>query len=244
VVASAVSGVFSLPSDLPVQDAASFFVNPYTALAIFDTARAEGTKAFVHTAAASQLGQMIVKLSLTPTMAGMEVINVVRREEQAELLREIGAKHIVVTGSGEDDDSWKKELASKIKELGATVAFDAVAGRSTGDLLDALPKKGTVYVYGGLAGKVGNIDPMALIYHGKKVKGFFLSNWIAQGGTLGTVPRMMKAGANVNSGLNQGGWSSTQFKDTTLENAQGDISTLLNGSITGQKLRIRLDEVV
>jgi hypothetical protein len=71
-----------------------------------------------------------------------------------------------------------------------------------------------------------------------------LSNWIAQGGTLGTVPRMMKAGANVNSGLNQGGWSSTQFKDTTLENAQGDISTLLNGSITGQKLRIRLDEVV
>jgi NADPH2:quinone reductase len=244
VVASAVSGVFSLPSDLPVQDAASFFVNPYTALAIFDTARAEGTKAFVHTAAASQLGQMIVKLSLTPTMAGMEVINVVRREEQAELLREIGAKHIVVTGSGEDDDSWKKELASKIKELGATVAFDAVAGRSTGDLLDALPKKGTVYVYGGLAGKVGNIDPMALIYHGKKVKGFYLSNWIAQGGTLGTVPRMMKAGANVNSGLNQGGWSSTQFKDTTLENAQGDISTLLNGSITGQKLRIRLDEVV
>lgn len=235
VVVSAVSGAFSLPADLPVEDAASFFVNPYTALALFDTARSEGAKAIVHTAAASQLGQMMVKLAPSE---GIEVINVVRRAEQAELLEKLGAKHVVVTGG---DDSWKEKLASKIEELGATVAFDAVAGRSTGDLLDVIPKKGTVYVYGGLAGKVENIDPLALIYHEKKVKGFLLNLWISQGGPLFMLPRMIKASRKVNSGLKEGGWSSTQFKDTTLENAQSDISTLLESSITGQKLRIRLD---
>jgi NADPH2:quinone reductase len=235
VVASATEAVFAMPDDLPVEDAASFFVNPYTAIAILDTAKEQGAKAIIHTAAASQLGQMIVKLAPTE---GMEVINVVRREEQAELLKNIGAKHVVVTGSG---DSFKDELASKIEELGATVAFDAIAGQSTGDLLDVLPPKGTVNVYGGLAGKVENVDPMMLIYKEKKLKGFFLKSWIKHGGTLSILYRMMSAGRKVNSGLKQGGWSSSQFKDTTMENAQADIVKALDSSITGQKLRVRFN---
>jgi NADPH2:quinone reductase len=235
VVASAIESVFAMPDDLPVEDAASFFVNPYTAVGILDTAKEQGAKAIIHTAAASQLGQMIVKLALTE---GMEVINVVRREEQAELLKNIGAKHVVVTGSG---DSWKEELASKVEELGATVAFDAVAGRSAGDLLDVLPPKGSVYVYGGLAGRVENVDPLALIYQEKKLKGFLLPSWLKQGGTLSMLFRMLSASRKVNSGLKQGGWCSTQFKDTTLEKAQADIVKLLDSSITGQKLRIRLE---
>jgi NADPH2:quinone reductase len=235
VVASAMESVFTMPDDLPVEDAASFFVNPYTAIGIIDTAKEQGAKAMIHTAAASQLGQMLVKLAPTE---GMEIINVVRREEQAELLKTLGAKHVVVTGSG---DSWKEELKSKVGELGATVAFDAIAGPSTGDLLDVLPPKSTVNVYGGLAGRVENVDPMALIYHEKKIKGFFLKAWLKQGGTLNMLYRMMTAKSKVNSGLKQGGWSSSQFKDTTLENAQTDIVKLLDSSITGQKLRIRFD---
>jgi NADPH2:quinone reductase len=235
VVASAIESVFRMPDDLPVEDGASFFVNPYTAIAILDTAKEQGAKAMIHTAAASQLGQMLVKLAPTESM---EVINVVRREEQAELLKSIGAKHVVVTGT---DDAWKEELKSKIDELGATVAFDAIAGRSTGDLLDVLPAKGSVYVYGGLAGKVENVDSIALIYHQKKLKKFFLMSWIQQGGTLSMLFRLMSAGRKVNSGLKQGGWSSTQFKDTKLENAQADIVELLDSSATGQKLRIRFE---
>jgi NADPH2:quinone reductase len=235
VVASATEAVFAMPDDLPVEDAASFFVNPYTALGILDTAKQQGAKAIIHTAAASQLGQMIVKLAPTE---GMEIINVVRREEQAELLKNIGAKHVVVTGSG---DSFKDELASKIEELGVTVAFDAVAGQSAGDLLDVLPPKGTVNVYGALAGRVENVDPMALIYQEKKLKGFFLKTWLMQGGTLSMLFRLMSASRKVNSGLKQGGWSSSQFKDTTMENAQADIVKALDSSITGQKLRIRFN---
>jgi NADPH2:quinone reductase len=235
VVASAIESVFAMPDDLPVEDAAAFFVNPYTAIAILDTAKKQGAKAMINTAAASQLGQMMVKLA---PKEGMEIINVVRREEQAELLKSIGANHVVVSGSG---DAWKEELKAKVEELGATVAFDAVAGRSAGDLLDVLPPKGIVNVYGVVAGKVENVDPLALIYYEKNIKGFFLTSWLMQGGMLSLFFRLMSATRKVNSGLRQGGWSSSQFKDTMLENAQADIVKLLDSSFTGQKLRIRFD---
>ena len=244
VVVDAVGGgVFSMPDndeEFPIEDAASFFVNPYTTIAILDTIKhQEGSPAFVHTAAASQLGQMLVKLAPSE---GIELINVVRREEQAELLRKIGAKHIIVTGSNDDDDdSWKQALQTKIKDLGATVAMDAVAGRMTGDLLDVIPPKGTVYVYGGLAGRVENVNPMDLIYKEKKIKGFYLSNWIQKGGMIAMLPRLMSASRKVNAGLKKGGWSSSEFKDTTLENAFDDLVKLLDSSITGKKLRIRFD---
>ena len=226
-----------MSDDLPIEDAASFFINPYTAIAILDTIKSEGSSAFVHTAAASQLGQMLVKLAPTE---GIDIINVVRREEQADLLKKLGAQHVIVTGSG-DDYSWKETLKSKIKDLDVTVAMDAVAGRMTGDLLDVLPHNGCVYVYGGLAGLVGNINPMDLIYRGKKVKGFLLTNWVKKSGMLSMFPRMIWASRKVNPGLKEGGWSSSQFKDTTLEKAHNDIVELLGSGITGQKLRIRFD---
>jgi NADPH:quinone reductase len=237
IAVSAYTGVFPMPKSIPIEDAASFFVNPYTALAIIDVARQENAKAFVHTAAASQLGQMMIKLQAA-TEPDMEIINVVRRDEQAQLLKDLGAKHIVVTG-GVGEEVWKKELKDMIKELNATVAFDAIAGSSTGDMLDCMPKNGTVYLYGGLAGPASNINPMDLIYKYKKLKGFFLTGWIQQGSTVSMAMRMRSASAKVNSGLAKGGWSSSSFVDTTLETAHADLIKLLASSITGKKLRIR-----
>jgi NADPH:quinone reductase len=229
--------VFPIQDNVPVEDAAAFIVNPFTSLAILDSVKnVEHSNCFVHTAAASQLGQMLVRVAPSE---GIEIINVVRREEQATLLHNIGAKHVVVENS---DGSWKQQLKTKIDELKATVAFDAVAGSSSSDLLQALPEKGTVYVYGGLAGKVQDIDPMDLIYKGKKLKGFFLRDWVTGGGNLFTAMlRVISATRRVNSGLIDGGWSSSQFQDTTMENMQNDLVKLMKSGITGKKLRIRLD---
>ncbi|KAL9178955.1 hypothetical protein ACHAXT_011928 [Thalassiosira profunda] len=238
------SSCFNMPDDVPIEDCASFFVNPYTAIGILDTAvNKEKSPAFVHTAAASQLGQMIAKLA---PEEDVDVIHVVRREEQAEILRKLGAEHVVVTGSGSDEESmekWKEELKRKIKELDCTCAFDAVSGRMTGDLLDCMPPKGTVYTYGGLAGKCSNITPSDLIYRKKELKGFLLTNWVRDGGMMSMVPRMLRASGKVNAGLKgPDGWSSTQFEDTTLEKAHDDIVRLLSSSATGKKLRIRFDK--
>lgn len=239
VTLNAITGVFPMPDDVPIEDCASFLVNPYTAVGILDTAQQAGsTKAIVHTAAASQLGQMLNKLA---PMQDMEIINVVRRAEQKELLEKLGAKHIVVT-SGDDPEVWKAELEAKIKELGATCAFDAVAGDMAGHLMDVLPYKGIVHIYGGLAGRAGNINPMDLIYRKKQLKSFYLTSWIQGGGSLKMLPRMMSAGKVVNSGLKSpDGWCCTQFQDTTMEKAHEEIVKLLGTSITGKKLRIRFD---
>lgn len=237
VVMDAISGVFPMPDDVPIEDCASFLVNPYTAVGILDTAEQAGCDTIVHTAAASQLGQMIVKLA---HIKGMTVINVVRREDQKKILEEIGAKHIVVTSG--DDDKWKAELKEKIKELGATCAFDAVSGDMTGHLLDCMPQRGIVYLYGNLAGRAGNINPADLIYRKKQLKSFYLTSWIKSGGTIQMARRMMAAGSIVNSGLKSpDAWCCTQFEDTTMEKAFDDIVKMLGGSVTGKKLRIRFD---
>mmetsp|Transcript_11556 Transcript_11556/g.24646 ORF Transcript_11556/g.24646 Transcript_11556/m.24646 type:complete len:382 (+) Transcript_11556:136-1281(+) len=236
VTLNAMTGAYPMPDDVPIEDCASFMVNPYTAVGIIDTAQSAGSsKAIVHTAAASQLGQMLNKLA---PLKGMEIINVVRRQEQKELLEKIGAKHIIVTDG--EEDAWKAELKAKVKELGATAAFDAVSGDMTGHLMDAMPSKGIVHLYGGLAGRAGNINPSDLIYRKKQLKSFYLTSWIQSGGPVKMVPRMLSAGKLVNSGLKSpDGWCCSQFQDTTMENAHGDIVQLLGGSITGKKLRIR-----
>jgi NADPH:quinone reductase len=235
-------GAFPIPDNVKIEDAASFFVNPYTAIGIFDTAvRLENNcRVIVHTAAASQLGQMMVKLAPSENM---EIINVVRRQEQADMLQnDLKAKHVVVV-TGPDDAAGMKQLKAKVDELGATVAFDAVGGAMTGALLDIMPnKKGVVYVYGVLDGaKVCGIDQMDLIYRQKKLKGFGLAAWVQAGGMFSTIPRMYAASRKVNSGLVPGGWSSTQFVDTTMEKAQADLLSLLQGTATNKKLRIRFD---
>ncbi|KAL3790911.1 hypothetical protein ACHAWO_010908 [Cyclotella atomus] len=237
VVMDAITGVFPMPDDVPIEDCASFLVNPYTAVGILDTAEQAGSRTIVHTAAASQLGQMIVKLA---PMKAMEVINVVRRDDQKKILEDLGAKHIVVTSG--DESKWKSELKEKIVQTGAMCAFDAVSGDMTGHLLDCMPQKGTVYLYGNLAGRASNINPADLIYRKKQLKSFYLMSWINNGGTIQMARRMMAAGSVVNSGLKSpDGWSCSQFEDTTMEKAPDEIVKLLGSSVTGKKLRIRFD---
>ena len=239
VTISATGSVFPIPDDVPIEDAAAYFVNPFTALAILDTVKSvEHGQSFNHTAAASQLGQMLVKVAPSE---GIEIINVVRRPEQATLLHDLGAKHVIVAGPGEQV-SWKVELKTKIEALHTTVAFDAVAGSTSADLMQLLPNKGTVYVYGGLAGKVQDIDPMDLIYKQKNLKGFFLQNWATgEGNMFKSMLRMIHSSSKVSSGLKDGGWSSSQFQDTTMENMQKDLVALMNRGTTGMKLRVRMD---
>merc|ERR1712029_775367 len=129
---------------------------------------------------------------------------------------------------------------SYLKELEATVAFDAVAGRSTGDMLEVVPKGGTVFLYGGLVGYATNIDPADIIYQEKQLKGFLLFSLLKSGNFNIMMARMQSTTLKVCAGLDEGGWSSSQFLDTTLENAYLDLMKLFKGNSTGKKLRIRI----
>ncbi len=154
-----------------LESAASMIVNPFTAWALLGRARRLGAKAVAQTAAASALGRMVVRLAAA---RGVPVVNVVRRKEQVELLKSEGAEH-VLDSSEEDFDARLKELCTR---LGATVAFDAVAGELTGRLLRAMPKGGRAIVYGALSMEGCLIDPRGLIFEGKAVEGFWLAEWL------------------------------------------------------------------
>jgi NADPH:quinone reductase-like Zn-dependent oxidoreductase len=113
--------VMPLPTGTTAAEGASWFVNPMTALAMTVTMRKEGHKALVHTAAASNLGQMLNKICLKD---GIDLVNIVRSEEQAKLLRSIGAKY-VCNSSATD---FLQDLTKALAATGATIAFDAIGG--------------------------------------------------------------------------------------------------------------------
>ena len=110
-----------LPAGTSAAEGASWFVNPLTALGMTETMKREGHKALVHTAAASNLGQMLNKIC---NEDGISLVNVVRSPEQAKLLRGIGAKHVVDSSAAGFTDA----LTQALVETGATIAFDAIGG--------------------------------------------------------------------------------------------------------------------
>jgi len=110
-----------LPAGTTAAEGASWFVNPLTALGMTETMKREGHKALVHTAAASNLGQMLNKIC---NEDGIGLVNIVRSPAQAKLLKDIGAKHVVDSSAA----SFTDDLTQALVETGATIAFDAIGG--------------------------------------------------------------------------------------------------------------------
>lgn len=121
-----------LPLDASAADGASCFVNPLTALGMVETMRREGHSALIHTAAASNLGQMLNRICMKD---GVALVNVVRSEAQAQLLKDAGARYAVDSSA----PTFMANLIAAITETGATLAFDAVGGgKLSGQLLAAM----------------------------------------------------------------------------------------------------------
>jgi NADPH2:quinone reductase len=128
----AVAQCLPLPADASSADGASCFINPLTALGMVETMKREGHHALVHSAAASNLGQMLLRICQRD---GIALVNIVRRPEQAALLRECGAQHVCCTASPD----FTEELTAALATTGATLAFDATGGgKLAGQILMAM----------------------------------------------------------------------------------------------------------
>ena len=115
------SACLVLPDGATPKDGASSFVNPLTALGMLETMRREGHSALVHTAAASNLGQMLVKLCIAD---GVPLVNIIRKTEQEELLRSLGAEHVCNSSS----PTFRADLVDALTATSATIGFDATGG--------------------------------------------------------------------------------------------------------------------
>ena len=150
----------ALPEGVTAADGASWFVNPMTAQGMAETMRMEGHKALVHTAAASNLGQMLNKICLQD---GVDLVNIVRKPDQVEILKALGAKYVCNSSSPDFID----ELMEALVATGATLAFDAIGGgRLAGQILTCMEVAANrtateysrygstvhkqIYIYGGL----------------------------------------------------------------------------------------------
>ncbi len=149
-----------LPEGTTPAEGASCFVNPLTALGMVETMKREGHTALVHTAAASNLGQMLQKICIAD---GVNLVNIVRKQEQVDLLKGIGARYVC----NSSDDDFMAKLTDALTETGATIGFDAIGGGTiAGQILTAMEAAANrnasefsrygsdvhkqVYIYGGL----------------------------------------------------------------------------------------------
>jgi NADPH:quinone reductase-like Zn-dependent oxidoreductase len=149
----------TLPDDVTAEEGASAFVNPLTALSFVETMKREGHHAIVHTAAASNLGQMLVRICKEDNVP---LVNIVRSPAQVQLLKDAGAEHVVDSSS----DTFMTDLVAAIAATKATIGFDAIGGgKLAGQILAAMEivanqgaaysRYGSnsakqVYIYGGL----------------------------------------------------------------------------------------------
>jgi NADPH2:quinone reductase len=179
-----------LPEGAPAKEGASLFVNPMTAQGFINTMRAEGHEALVHTAAASNLGQMLAKLCLKE---GIELVAIVRSDAQKKILTDIGLTHVI--DSTKDD--FMAKLIDALAETGATLGFDAIGGgKMASHILTAMEKAAAVRgaefsVYGSTVNKqvyiYGRLDT------GETILGGGLGLYWGVGGWLLT-PHLEKVG--------------------------------------------------
>jgi NADPH2:quinone reductase len=194
----------ALPDGATARDGASSFVNPLTALGMVETMRREGHSALVHTAAASNLGQMLVKICLAD---GIPLVNVVRKPEQEELLRSLGGVHVCNSGS----PSFAADLASALTATKATLAFDATGGGTlASDILNGMEAAADASEYSRYG---STVHKQVYVY-----------------GALDTGPTVLTRNFGMAWGI--GGWLLTPFLQTAGAETIGRLQARVAAELT------------
>lgn len=188
-----VTSCFPLKSGVSDEQGAMLIVNPLTAWGMIHTAQHGGHKAIVHTAAASALGRF---LCVYAERRGLPVVHVVRRPEQTKILKDLGARHVLST----EDADFDQQLKALTKQVSATLAFDAVSGALTGRLIEAMPRGSMVKVYGALSEQPIALNPGQLIFAGKSVTGFYLTELFSPA----TLPFLLKGALEIQTLVEEG----------------------------------------
>ena len=154
------------------EDAAAMIVNPITAIAMFDLVREEGDRAFILTAAASQLCKLLINVARD---AGFRPIAIVRRDEQIDLLQAAGSAHVL----NETAADFAEKLSALCKEERPRILLDAVTGPLAARIFNAMGKGARWIIYGRLDSTTTPIpEPGQLIFQQKVIEGFWLADWM------------------------------------------------------------------
>lgn len=183
-----------LHDNVSFEQGATLLINPLTAVGMLEEVKKGKHQAIIQNAALSQVGRLLHSLAKSK---GIPIINIVRRQEQVDTVRQEGGEWVLNSSESGFEDRLK-ELAHQLK---ATIVFDAVGGEMTGTLLNSMPESSIAFVYGALAGRAcGGVSPLSLIFQNKVVRGFWLSQWIKRGGAWHTFQATRKVQGLMGSG--------------------------------------------
>lgn len=169
--------LFVLKDGMDFDQAACLMVNPFTAFGLIDIALKRKSKGIVQNASGGQVAQFIRRLA---AINNIQVIDIVRKKETAEMLVKQGCKYVLYE-MAEDFDT---KLSVLCAQLHADTAFDAVGGTLSGKIIHAMPSGSDLVVYGALSGKnISEIDYMDIIFKNKSISGFNLIKWKSEIGT-------------------------------------------------------------
>lgn len=158
--------------NLPREQAACLFVNPFTAYGMFDHILNNGHQALIQSAAMGQIGQFIRFFARENSL---KVINLVRKDAHVEALKNVGEEFVLNI----NNENFPAELKPIAGHLNATAALDAVGGDLAGKILNVMPIGSEMILYGGLSGSpIGQIDPLEIIFNNKILWGFNLGDWL------------------------------------------------------------------
>ena len=186
---------FPLGSKVSDEQGSMSLVNPLTAIAFFEIAKQHNHRTIINNAAASALGRMVELLGKKHSIT---VINIVRNQAQAEMLRQLGSKYLLDSS----DPSFIKDLGTIAHDLSATLLFDPVCSRQLEEICDVLPSGSTVIIYGNLSGEEQIMfKPRTLIANNLKITGFYLGARAKENGMFRNLMHLRQVSALMSSDL-------------------------------------------
>lgn len=195
------------------EDGAALIVNPLTALAMFDIVREAGERAFIMSAGGSQLSKFILQIA---GEEGFRPIVTVRREEQVEALKQLGAVHVLNAAASD----FQEKLQDVMKAEKPCIFLDAVTGSLASAIFTAMPAGARWIIYGRLdLGETVIPEPGQLIFMHKHIEGFWLRQWMREAGG-----RRLKAVAEAQTRFADGRWSTDVTAVVPLSDALARVA--------------------
>ena len=217
--------VVPVPDSLPDEQAAAFFVNPATAIAMTrHVLRIPPGEWLLQSAAGGELGKMIVRLAKNH---GFKTINVVRRREQVEELKKLGANEVIVESDGPIDEQVKRITSG----LGVKYAIDPVGGKAGSEVIASLGAGGHCLLFGSLSDQPISLHPRRLLSAAVHVEGFWLGHWAKSQSILGMLRLFRQVRAMMAEGTLKSDIAATYPLDRVAEAAAHAVAPGKGGKV-------------
>jgi len=178
--------VVPIDKSIGFEQATSLIVNPLTALAFIDIAKKNNAKSILNNASAGALGKMLVSMTKKDNI---DLICIVRTENQRQALENYGAKYVLNSSS----ENYLVELKSLTHKLDTKLYFDAIGGKCTDSFIEASPEGSQIYLYANLSEEKSLFNPRTLLQQEKLIQGFFLGSYSSNQNLLKTLAAIKKA---------------------------------------------------